>query len=82
MIIAPRRDQPLTGDQGTPSNRFSEYMEDLANTTNSIVSSQDVFTPTNASVLRTFDANTVTVAELADYIATLTDVLRNAGIVK
>ena len=81
MIIAPRRGQPLT-EEGAPTNRFAEYLEEVANTTNALVSNEETFAITNSNVLRTFDADTVTTAQLADYVATLTDVLKAAGIVK
>ena len=40
-LIPPRRDETLTGD-GIPTLRFSEYLEGLANQTNSNSSDNDV----------------------------------------
>ncbi len=79
-IIAPNRFNNVTA-QDKPVLRFSEYLEDVTRTLNTLTSNTDAYTVTNAATDRTFDADTVTVAELADVVATLIVDLKAAEII-
>lgn len=85
MIIAPNRRDPLSGANKAPTNRFAEYLERIAedvnaNTDNVSTLTDDVetlnaigeeFTAVNVTTTKTFDADTVTLAELADVVGSI-----------
>ena len=56
-IIVPNRGNPLVDDEGRPNIRFSDVLEDLADTVNTLVVNIDEYTPTNVTADRAFDAN-------------------------
>lgn len=84
MIIPPRRGEALT-DKGTPTTRFAEYLERMADDVNT--ASDDIdnletdvdtlnaigeeFSAINVTTTKSFDANTVTLAELADVVGSM-----------
>lgn len=89
MIIPPTRTTQLTGSDGTPQNRFASYLEDITSQVNdlktavsTLTGNTGVYNTTNVTTDREFDANTVTLAELADVVGTLIADLKAAGTVK
>ena len=85
MIIPPTRFDPLTNEEKAPTDLVAEYFEDVAddiNTLNSDVETlqTDVnvlnqigedFSATNVTETLSFDADTVTLPELADVIGSI-----------
>ena len=90
MIIAPNRKDPLTGGNNAPTSRFAEYLERNAddvneNTDNVSTLQTDVatlnaigeeFSVTSVTTTKTFDANTVTLPELADVLGSIIERLQ------
>ena len=90
MIVAPNRRDPLIGKNGAPTNRFAEYLERNAedvneNTDNVSTLQADVdtlnaigeeFSASNVITTKDFDANTVTLAELADVVGSIIERLQ------
>ncbi len=56
MIIPPNRTDPIV-ENGVPVIRFSDVLEELVNTVNTVVSNTDEYTPTNVTTDRAFDAD-------------------------
>jgi len=90
MIIAPNRRDSLTGENNAPTPRFAAYLEGTtndvnANTDNVSTLQTDVdtlnaigeeFSVTNVTTTKTFDANTVTLPELADVLGSILERLQ------
>lgn len=88
MITPPNRHQPISS-KGLPTVRLSEFFEAIARKvdendtlTTQLTSNTAVYTATNVTTDRGFDADTVTVAELADVVGTLIADLKNAGVIQ
>lgn len=90
MIIAPNRREPLTGKNNAPTSRFAEYLERTAddvnaNTDNVSTLTDDVdvlnaigeeFSAINVTPTKSFDADTATLAELADVVGSIIERLQ------
>jgi hypothetical protein len=90
MITAPNRRDPLVGNNGAPTSRFAEYLErnadDVnANTDNVNTLQTDVdtlnaigeeFSASNVTTTKSFDADTVTLTELADVVGSIIERLQ------
>jgi len=89
MIVPPTRETQIVSPNGLSQIRFASYLEDITRKVNdldtrvsTLTGNTDVYTATNVSADRDFDANTVAVAELADIVGTLIADLRAAGVIK
>lgn len=96
MIVPPKRNEPIVTGQ-SPTQRMSAFMEELARVVNENETQSDANTTavtaltdtadrryleSNVTTDRTFDADTVAVAELADIVGTLIKDLRAAGVIR
>ena len=82
MIIPPTRFDPLIDEKKAPTDIVAEYLEDVATDLNNLTSVEEAYTTTNVTESRTFDADTVTVEELADILGTLISDLQDTTIIK
>ncbi len=82
MIIPPTRFDPLIDEKNAPTDIVAEYLEDVADEVNNLTSVDEAYTTTNVTTDRAFDADTVTLTELADILGTLISDLQDTTIIK
>jgi len=56
-VIVTNRSEPLVDENGLPSLRFAELLEQLTDTLNTLTSNTNAYTVTNATIDRAYDAN-------------------------
>ena len=81
-IIAPNRGEPLVDKQGNPTLRGAEFLEAVQRALNTIedTDSVRVYTVSSVATSRSFNADTVTLPELADVVGTLIADIKSGGI--
>lgn len=70
-LIAPNRNNAMTGEGGRPTSRTAEFLERVAKVNNDIDTAMKSYTVTNPVERRSFDTTTVTVSQLAEVLSTV-----------